>query len=57
MYVRSRFHCGTSKAPIVISSPLASVHVPTGLKDILRCLDAGLASLLHGSCSSIAVTR
>jgi hypothetical protein len=38
------------------SSPLASVQVPTGLNDILRCRESGLASRLHGSCSSSAVT-
>jgi hypothetical protein len=52
-----RFHLGTSKAPIVGSSPVASVHVPTGLNDILRCRESGLASLLHGSISSTAVRR
>lgn len=56
-YTPIRFHLGTSNAPIVGSSPVASVHVPTGLKLILRCLESGLASRLHGSCSSIAVTR
>jgi hypothetical protein len=55
--VRIRFHFGTSNAPMVGSSPLASVQVPTGLKDILRCRESGLASRLHGSCSSSAVTR
>lgn len=55
--VRILFHWGTSNAPIVGSSPVCSVHVPTGLKDILRCRESGLASLLHGSCSSIDVTR
>jgi hypothetical protein len=50
--VRSRFHLGTSKAPTG-SSPTAGVHVPTGLKLILRCLESGLASLLHGSYSMV----
>lgn len=42
---------------MVGSSPAWSVHVPTGLKLILRCRESGLASRLHGSCSSIEVTR
>jgi hypothetical protein len=42
---------------MVTSSPVASVHVPTGLKLILRWLGDGLASLLHGSISSTAVRR
>jgi hypothetical protein len=53
-----RFHLGTSNAPTVaVSSPVCSVHVPTGLNDILRCRESGLASLLHGSISSTAVRR
>jgi hypothetical protein len=57
IYIPIRRHFGTSYAPIVGSSPVASVHVPTGLKDILRSLELGLASLLHGSISSTAVRR
>lgn len=57
LYIRILFHLGTSKAPMVGSSPVCSVHVPTGLKLIFRCRESGLASLLQGSCSSMAVTR
>jgi hypothetical protein len=58
LYVHMRFHLGTSNAPTVAaSSPVCSVHVPTGLNDILRCRESGLASLLHGSISSTAVRR
>jgi hypothetical protein len=54
IHVRIRFHCGTSNAPTVSSSPAASVQVPTGLNESLRSR-AGLASRLQ--ISSTDVTR
>lgn len=55
------FHLGTSNAPMVscacCSSPVGSVHVPTGLKVIFLLVESTLESLLHEPCSSIAVTR
>jgi hypothetical protein len=57
-YIHNLFHLGTSKAPTGSGTSYAgSVQVPTGLKLIFLCLLAGLASLLHGSYSSMVVTR
>jgi len=43
---------------MVGSSPAGSVHAPTGLKLIFRCLELVLLSRLHEPpCSSMAVTR
>jgi hypothetical protein len=54
--LRHLFHLGTSNALTAIS-PAGSVHVPTGLNDILRCRESGLPSRLQGWYSSIVVKR
>jgi hypothetical protein len=58
MYLQYLFHFGTSNAPTGCTSPAASVHVPTGLKDIFRLRDdSRLPGALHGWYSSIVVRR
>lgn len=58
LYSQHLFHLGTSNAPTGCTSPAASVHVPTGLNDILRLReDSRLPGALHGWYSSIVVRR